>query len=695
MPRVARLNPNSTPEGVFARLAFVEIAGDVELRVVWRPLHLNRTLVVRAFRGLKLVGEQRFELSEPGPGEIVIHSAEGLSEILLMLDGAPLDLPDELFGWLEWVRLRFRSVAEVQGEALDDDRCQATGAGSARPGGRFAWLPNQRVRDPCKTRVTAAHEGMGALVRAIPQALRFRTKGLTGLNWSERPGAEFEPYVETAYPGPGRPLYRNEPVLLTLNEKSDIFRAPDPPRPDDPDERRQQVDWVFVVSCTGGAGPAERLSRPDRDWIVAHRSTAPTPRPGRRPVDVLEVAAVQLRNARIHRPYDPAEPEAAPASWPARAVLRAVVQVGGGAPTVPAAFVERMPFEAGDETALLSTEGGPWRIEDGAIAPSADTAGATSIAIFGDPAWRTFSLAARVEPREGRAGVAVAVRGTPAGAEALLFVVEGDAGRLRALRRQGGIEAELENVPLPGELVAPFLLDVSAFEDAWEVSVGEARIRFARDLLDVGRLALAVSDAGRVLDLRVEPLDLYRFEFSTSRYADFGAHIASWSGRLGVLPEAVPATADLPDLVAATPLGVLMARGADPLARQRAFGEWCAQLGVLLRATVERLEISRRDALGGAAFLLLESPEPIPFSEDVTVVMRRSDGTSAEVPLAILSDGPEKGAFLVPLAGATSAVLEPGTYEVHWKLDRVRYRTSAADADGRLVQEITMTLTIE
>ena len=75
--------------------------------------------------------------------------------------------------------------------------------------------------------------------------------------------------------------------------------------------------------------------------------------------------------------------------------------------------------------------------------------------------------------------------------------------------------------------------------------------------------------------------------------------------------------------------------------------------------------------------------------------MRRSDGTSAEVPLAILSDGPEKGAFLVPLAGATSAVLEPGTYEVHWKLDRVRYRTSAADADGRLVQEITMTLTIE
>lgn len=158
------------------------------------------------------------------------------------------------------------------------------------------------------------------------------------------------------------------------------------------------------------------------------------------------------------------------------------------------------------------------------------------------------------------------------------------------------------------------------------------------------------------------------------------------------MPEAVPATADLPGLVAATPLGVLMARGADPLARQRAFGEWCAQLGALLCATVGRLEISRRDAPGGAAFLLLESPEPIPFSEDMTVVMRRSDGTGAEVPLAILSDGPENGAFLVPLAGVTNAVLEPGTYEIHWKLDRVRYRASAADADSLLVQEITMTI---
>src|SRR5262249_9341746 len=188
-------------------------------------------------------------------------------------------------------------------------------------------------------------------------------------------------YVEAAYPGPGRPLYRSEPVLLALNERSDLFRPPDPPHPGDPPERRQQVDWVLVVTRVGGAGPPERISRPDTDWIVAHRGTVPPPQPPLRgPIDVNRVAAVALRRAAsqdplrqrfeavlaspsscnrppsappsralIHRPYDPAQPDAEPAFWPPRAVLRAGAQIRGGP------FVERTPFEPGDETAFSGT----------------------------------------------------------------------------------------------------------------------------------------------------------------------------------------------------------------------------------------------------------------------------------------------------------------------------------------------------
>src|SRR5262249_19768343 len=155
--------------------------------------------------------------------------------------GAPVDAPSTDFGWIEWVQLRFRAVAEVQRDALDEGRCQAAGEGSASPGGRFAWLPNHEYEILWKTRVTVRYERAGDLVREVPQTLVFHTKGLPGLNRAERVGEEFEPYVEAAYPGPGRPLYRSEPVLLALNERSDLFRPPDPPHPGDPPERRQQV----------------------------------------------------------------------------------------------------------------------------------------------------------------------------------------------------------------------------------------------------------------------------------------------------------------------------------------------------------------------------------------------------------------------------------------------------------------------
>jgi hypothetical protein len=604
-------------------------------------------------------------------------------------------------------------------DVLVDGRCDAAGEGSARPGGRFAWLPNHEYEVAFKTRVTVGYDRAGELVREVPQTLLFHTKGLPGLNRTERTGEEFAPYVEAAYPGPGRPVYRNEPVALALNEKSDVFRLPDAPHPGDPPERQQQVDWVLVVTRVGGSGPAERISRPDTDWIVAHRGTVPPPVPGRRPVDVNLVASVLQRLASsqdplwqrfeavlaspsscnrppstppsrvlLHRPYDPSRPDAAPALWPARAVFRAGAQIRGGP------FVERAPFETGDETALLSTAGA-WKVEDGAVGPEADTGGVTSLAIFGDAAWRTCHVSALVDPGGGAAGVATAVSGSPP--SALLFVVDAGAGRLRALRRQGAVETELAAAPLPAALQGPFFLEVLAYEDAWDVSVGEAKLTLARDLAESGRLALAVRGAGRVLELRVEPLDVYRFEFLTSRYADFASHVATFPGRIAELPSAAPATSSLAELLAATPLHELMARGSDPQRRQGAFDRWAAALGVTLRRDVHRLELSRRGAPAGTELLLLESPEPLPLSEDVALELVRleSGGVRTPVPLAVLTDGAESRALLVPLSGnGEPGVLAAGDYEITWTIARDRYRAAAVDADSRLSQQAVTSLTL-
>jgi hypothetical protein len=703
VPSVARLNADSPPEGVFARLAFAEIAQTVEIRVAWT--RLNRSLVVRAYRGLKLIQEQRFVPSQIPPVVIAINSPDGVTSVTLAFLGGPAGAAPTDF-WLEFVQFRFRSVAEVQNDALEDGRCQSAGSTYAKPGGRFAWLPNHEYEVSFKTRVTVRHEQSGELVRETPQTLLFRTKGMPGLNQSARIGEEFEPYVESVYPGPGRPLYRAEPLVLALNERSDIFRLPDTPQPDDPPERKQQVDWVLIVSRVGGSGPAERISRSDADWIVAHRGTVLPPTPGRRPIDVGLVAAVNLRRARsldpqwlrfeavlaspsschqapltppsralMHRPYDPANPAASPAFWPPRSLLRAGVQIRGGP------FIERTPFAAGDETALLINGGGPWQVINGAIGPATNTGAVLSLAIFGDAAWRNFHLTALVDPQGGFAGVAAAVFAT-----AVLFVVDEGARRVRMLRSAGGVDTEVTSAALPDGLQAPFTLDVTAYDDAWQASVGAAQITAPRGLQENGRQALAVRGAGRVLDLRVEAVDIYRFDFVTSRYPDFAAHIASWPGTIATLHDVAPATSTLAALLAGTPLATLMQRGSDPQLRQRAFDQWTAALGVPLRHEVERLELSRR----AGAFLLLESPEPLPFSEDVTLAMVRINGAvRTPVPLSILSDGAETRAYLIPAVPFT-----PGQYEITWSLARDRYRVAVSDAGSRFTQQAVTALVL-
>jgi hypothetical protein len=721
---VARLNGDTPPEGVFARLAFPEIAGAAELRVRWKPMHLVRALVVRAFRGLVLVEERSFKISQMPPDGIAIASADGISEITLGFAGAAVDEPDVDFGWLEWIELRFRSVGEVLGDLLADGRCGAAPTGSARPGGRFAWLPNHEYEVGFKTRVTVGYTRSGDLVREVPQTLRFRTAGLPGQNRADHVGAEFAPYVESAYPAPGRPLYRSEPVVLALNERSDIFRAPDPPRPADPPERQQQVDWAFVVRRVGGAGPAEPLSQADTDWIVAHRGTVPPPPPirGRRPIEVGAVAGVIHRHAAsedpfrqrfevvlaspsscglppspppsralVHQPYDPAFPEADPALWPPRSVLRASVQVRGGG------FVDRTAFEPADTTALLVPAGPPWAVAEGAIGPGADTGTLTSLAIFGEASWRTARIVASVDPLGGAAGVAAAVAGSPDGAAAVLFVVDQGTASLRVLRREGGAETEIGAAPLPAGLAAPFALEVTAYEDAWEAAVGEERVTLPREPAEQGRLALAVRGAGRIRQLRVEPVDVHRFDLVTSRYADFAAHVASWSGTVPDLPDVAPATDSVADLLASTPVAEVMTRGADRAARQAWFDRWTAELAVALRRDVERLEVSRRVAASATELLLIESPEPLPFSEDVQVELTRIEADTTRTPVAtmLLSDAAECRAFLVPVSAAgLPEPLAAGAYEMVWRVSRTRYRSAGSEPEARLEGSAVMALTL-
>jgi hypothetical protein len=107
------------------------------------------------------------------------------------------------------------------------------------------------------------------------------------------------------------------------------------------------------------------------------------------------------------------------------------------------------------------------------------------------------------------------------------------------------------------------------------------------------------------------------------------------------------------------------------------------------------LELSRRRVPSGSDLLLLESPEPLPLSEDVALdlVKLESGGVRTPVPLAFLTDGAESRALLVPVSAAGEpVVLAEGDYEITLTIARDRYRAATTDADSRLSQQAVMSL---
>ncbi|HKV08154.1 MAG TPA: hypothetical protein VJ725_08460, partial [Thermoanaerobaculia bacterium] len=119
--------------------------------------------------------------------------------------------------------------------------------------------------------------------------------------------------------------------------------------------------------------------------------------------------------------------------------------------------------------------------------------------------------------------------------------------------------------------------------------------------------------------------------------------------------------------------------GADPEERQRLFDLWVKDLGIAVRERPQRLEVTRLEGpSGGAEALLLESPEPLAFSEDVTLKLEKvGSGTVQDV--KIFTNGSETHALVFPANGALSA----GDYRLTFSLDRERFRSAVPNAAAR------------
>lgn len=742
VPRVQLFSESSSTLSWIGRLTPVAVAGGVrvplrqrewiKLAVVEfdRPAAIfemvarisgepSGQLVLEIFQGLERLDEKVLPLSAGLPPVIGFTAQEGASSLVLRYRGGE-ERGDQ--NALEIESLRYRTVREVLDDELLDDLAD-TEADRVLGRGKLAWLPNHDYEITVTSRAELEYSRNGIQEATVTQRAYFRTRGLPGLNRTARVGDEVEPYVESRYPaGPPRFHYRSEPAALVFNERFNLL-APATVDPVLPPERQQVLEWLLVAEEVGGTESARRLSRGAADWISAHR-TPPQPEPAPSPVLVESgflTRAVRQAPTRdpilgrlerllqspfscgttdprlhpsqvlMHKPVDLDTAPGAPQLWAPAQTFRLRLQPRSGP------YVFRSAFTEGDATAFqgVTEAGAPaaWSVADGALACTAP-AGSRRYALFGEPSWMHLQIVATVEAADAVFGIAVGVSGTVTRALLALIDESGATPRLLLLAKRGAAVTTLASADLPA-VTGTRQLHVTAFDDVVRARVGEVVIEAPRRDLREGRAALVSTGSGSVHELLVDPVDAYELVFQSSRYADFPAHIGSFGGTVGEMPLGTvgPVAAPMALLLPGREEERLrlMRPGADPEERQRLFDRWVKDLGIALWERPQRLEVTRLTSPSGTEALLLETPEPLAFSEDVVLKLEGlpEDGTVEPYDVLVLSNGSETHALVFPVESSSTdpVSLSGGDYRLLFSLDRARYRSATPDPAARYQAE--------
>ena len=303
-------------------------------------------------------------------------------------------------------------------------------------------------------------------------------------------------------------------------------------------------------------------------------------------------------------PFDPS----GRALWEALASYVAVMRLDGGP------VVERAPFEAADITAFTSVSGS-WSVEDGALVASGTCSGA-----FGDDDWDLYRVDVRGSiGAGGELGVVVlADASSPAhGVRAFVRRGAGDGGTLVVETATG---AAIDSAPI-AQIGTDSALVVEVFADAVRCRCGDAVVSVPRGDRGPGGCQL-LATASSIASLRVHGIDMYRQPFRTSRYEGFAEHVGTCAG----LERYDAGTAAEPLASIAARLGGSIAAAMSPSApgadRERCFSDATSALAVPLREDADRVHLTCVSG-GTDRWLLLETPEPMDFTEEIELTLSR------------------------------------------------------------------------
>ncbi|MEU1520113.1 hypothetical protein ABZ490_49770 [Streptomyces sp. NPDC005811] len=515
------------------------------------------------------------------------------------------------------------TVADRDRFERESDICSRESGGGTPP--TVTFLARHEYEIALTTEVAIKHSVTEWESSTVTEKVAFTTAGPPGLNAAPEPGLELEPHVVSRAPG-GRGLtYGEESVHLVLSEALSIFGPGSGVT-----EAALRLPVAIAVESAFDANPQAHVgktSRTSADWFLTHRGEAdPFVQPSRHDyVPAVSKDAAVLRYLRLAEassgtcpvqdveqlprvgvePFDPT----GRSLWEPGASYVAVMRLAGSP------VVERTVFEDSDLTAFTAVSGS-WQVTGGALAAAGASTGA-----FGETTWDLYRVELQGSIDQGGAiGVMVLAGGPVADAVHAAVVRAMDDSVSLVVRNGAG--TVLGSVPLAaaGQSSA---LTVDVFADVIRARCGDAVLDFPRGNRGTGSCVLTSSHA-RVTSLRVHGVDMYRRPFRTSRYEGFAEHVASCAGveRHHAGSAAEPLATLLARITGAA--AAAMTPTAPAADRERCFANAAAALAVPLREDSDRLHITLMSG-GTDRWLLLESPEPMDFTEEITLRLLRRE----------------------------------------------------------------------
>jgi hypothetical protein len=688
------------------------------------------TLVFEAFHGLEVVGSFTTDLSVAGPigGMITVLPEKGITRLVLRTEGLStgttlaqgghivssssqvVSIPtDLLIAGISYVTVE--ESIRAQGAKT---RCHTSG-GATGGAEKLAWLSNKlyEITVRSETRMSSRSQGARAVVKA--QKTWFFTKGLPGTNAVPNTGDELRPLVESVYPpDPKLPLYRDEPTAIAFTElMSTVLPVPRTVGPNDPDEKTQKMDLALNIDRTGSIDGMRRITVASDDWLDVHRSS-PRNAPAKPVVATTPIATAAVREATTLDParlryerllasskcsvdplhssqvllHQPIGADGTSGPWEPQTTFRATVRLSSGP------HLHRDSFDAVDVPALsVRNEAGSsvpaWTVSpEGFLLAPADPG--RQYASFGDAGWVHLQAQVQVDPGAASAGIAVGVSGGTSPQAIVATVSTQGSDRLLSLERRDGTTV----VQIPPVTFAapagPVSLTVIAFDDRVRAVAGEATLEIDRETVREGQVAL-VSDGGAAFQsVTVDALDMYTFDFTTSRYRTFEEHIQSYDGMVRTFDPSVIGVA--PAISTASWLAThraeadaLMRPNADPQQRQALFTDLSTSQVIPLIERLDRLTVTRITSAVGTIALLVESPETLSLSRDVRVALRGpvNPGSLPQpgdtpVPLIALTNGDETAVLLLPDGDLNDGTFGSGAFALDFALTRNRWRADSS-----------------